>query len=108
MQKNNRKTTEKQPNIYLDEDEDKEFNKETTIVAKKDGLSLTIEQRKEEFKNSIEPFKEEYNAEMLNDFFEYWTEPNRSNTKMRFERETSWDIRRRLSRWEKHNRRTNG
>lgn len=90
-----------------DKDKDKDLLKERTIVPKK-KVSLSIEQRKEEFRKTIEPYKEEYNTVMLNDFFEYWTEPNKSNTKMRFERETSWDIRRRLSRWANYDRRAHG
>ncbi len=32
-------------------------------------------------------------------FIEYWTEPNKSNTKMRFELEKTWDLSRRIKRW---------
>jgi len=32
-------------------------------------------------------------------FAEYWTEPNKSNTKMRFEMEKTWDLSRRMKRW---------
>ncbi|MDR3266234.1 MAG: hypothetical protein LBT24_01510, partial [Tannerella sp.] len=29
----------------------------------------------------------------------YWTEPNKSHSKMRFEMEKTWDLGRRLKRW---------
>ena len=32
-------------------------------------------------------------------FIDYWTEANKSGTKMRFELEKTWDLKRRLSRW---------
>ena len=32
-------------------------------------------------------------------FIDYWTEPNKSGTKMRFELERTWHLSRRLSRW---------
>ena len=32
-------------------------------------------------------------------FIDYWTEANKSGTKMRFEMEKTWDLKRRLSRW---------
>ena len=32
-------------------------------------------------------------------FFSYWTEPNKSKTKMRFEMQKTWDTKRRLQRW---------
>tara|TARA_R100000700_G_scaffold20180_1_gene26954 strand:+ start:261 stop:1067 length:807 start_codon:yes stop_codon:yes gene_type:complete len=44
-------------------------------------------------------FHTKYTKEMRRAFFEYWTEPNRSKTKMRFELEKTWDTGRRLSRW---------
>mgnify|MGYP003630129166 CR=1 FL=1 len=33
------------------------------------------------------------------EFLNYWTEPNQSKTKMRFELERTWDLNRRLKRW---------
>jgi hypothetical protein len=41
----------------------------------------------------------DYPDEMKKAFFDYWTEPNPSKTKMRFEKETTWDLPRRLARW---------
>lgn len=78
-------------------------NKESTIVPKKDRLSLHLSKRKNDFKESLKPFVEIFGADMMNDFFSYWTEPNKSNTKMRYELEKTWDIKRRLSRWANNN-----
>lgn len=78
-------------------------NKESTIVPKKDELSLNLSKRKNNFKESLKPFVEIFGADMMNDFFSYWTEPNKSNTKMRYELEKTWDIKRRLSRWANNN-----
>lgn len=36
---------------------------------------------------------------MLRAFFDYWSEPNREKTKMRFEQQKTWDTKRRLSTW---------
>lgn len=35
----------------------------------------------------------------LQEFYDYWTEPNKSGTKMRWELEKTWDLKRRLQRW---------
>lgn len=51
------------------------------------------------FKNSLIPFKNKYQIDLLKNFFEYWTEPNPSKTKMRFELERTWSIERRLTNW---------
>lgn len=40
-----------------------------------------------------------YPEEMRKEFIAYWTEPNKSRSKMRFEQEKTWDLSRRLSRW---------
>ncbi len=74
-------------------------NKESTNVPKKDRLSLNLSKRKNNFMESLRPFVEVYGADMINDFYSYWTEPNKSGTKMRYELEKTWDVKRRLSRW---------
>ena len=61
-----------------------------------------IENRKNEFKNSLSPFLEKYGKDMLNDFFEYWTEHGYKDKKMRFEKERSFGLSRRLSTWSKN------
>lgn len=55
------------------------------------------------FKKSIEPYLQKYGREMCNDFYMYWTEPNKSKTKLRFEMQKTWDVGRRLVTWSKNN-----
>ena len=56
-----------------------------------------IKQRIVEFKNSIQQLDVDHKTK--NDFFEYWSEPNKSETKMRYELEKTWNLKRRISRW---------
>jgi len=63
-----------------------------------------LNQRKDEFKNSLTPFLDKYQKVMLNDFFEYWTEHGENDKKMRFEKQTSFGISRRLSTWAKRDK----
>lgn len=51
----------------------------------------------EEFKNSVFLF-EEYDKNMLEAFFDYWSEPNKKG-KMKWELEKTWELKRRLKRW---------
>ena len=44
-------------------------------------------------------FAARYGQEMISQFAEYWTEPNRSNTRMRFELQRTWNTSLRLARW---------
>ena len=83
----------------------KEKNISKDILKKKSritALSLSFEQRKDIFIEQVAPYTETYGASMVADFIAYWTEPNRSQTKMRYELERTWDVERRLSTWEKN------
>lgn len=57
-----------------------------------------IKEREEIFKSEVENFKN-YPSYLLKEFFEYWSEKNKSGSKMRFELEKTWDLKRRLARW---------
>lgn len=58
-----------------------------------------LELREADFKRSLEPYKGQYREAMITEFFEYWSEPNKSNTRMRYELEKTWHLGRRLARW---------
>ena len=58
-----------------------------------------MEQRKKDFGLTLQPYVEQYGRQMLSDFFRYWTEPNKSGTKMKFELERTWSIAGRLATW---------
>lgn len=58
-----------------------------------------IDSRKLKFASTLKPYLEVYGRDMLNDFYAYWTEPNKSNTKFRKELEKTWSLQRRLAKW---------
>lgn len=58
-----------------------------------------IEERKLKFASTLKPFLEKYGKDLLNEFYFYWTEPNKSNTKFRYELEKTWSLERRLHTW---------
>lgn len=64
----------------------------------------SIEERKLKFSSTLDVFVKIYGKEMMNDFYAYWTEPNKSNTKFRMEMEKAWDLKRRLGTWVKNQR----
>lgn len=82
---------------------EKNIIKETTtnVVAKKDAAKAATLSRKEAFYQSLIPFVGLYPKEMIRAFFDYWSEQNKSGTKMRFELEKTWELSRRLRTWEK-------
>lgn len=56
--------------------------------------------RQLKFKNSLREFVPTYGKEMIQNFYDYWIEPNRSATKMKWELEKTWDLKLRLIKWE--------
>lgn len=60
---------------------------------------MTIENREQSFKEQVFRLIS-FPKDILEEFFEYWSEPNKSNTKMRFELEKTWHLHRRLKRWQ--------
>jgi len=62
--------------------------------------------RKVIFQESLYPFTKKppkyngsYPPEMVKKFFDYWSEPNKSRSKMKWETEKTWELALRLSRW---------
>jgi hypothetical protein len=62
----------------------------------------SIEARAADFKRELETYA--FSPQMKQEFYDYWSEPNKSNTKMRFEQEKTWDLGRRLNRWAANNK----
>lgn len=75
-------------------------NDNVTVNKKKGDIDV----RKLKFAETLKPFLEIYGKNLCNDFYKYWTEPNRSNTKFRQEIEKTWDIARRLETWAKNDK----
>lgn len=66
-----------------------------------------INDRKLKFADTLKPFKDIYGHNLLNKFYQYWTEPNKSNTKFRQEMEKTWDVARRLETWAQNDKNFN-
>lgn len=59
----------------------------------------TLEDRAKMFEESLNPFIERYGERTVKDFLDYWSEPNKSHSRMRFELERTWDTGRRIAKW---------
>lgn len=85
--------------------ENKKEKKENTtkVVQKKETAAkaapINIDKRKDAFYESLKPFLSKYPKEMLRKFYDYWSEMNKSGTKMRFELEKTWEVSKRLATW---------
>lgn len=77
--------------IYKDKDKDKD------ILS---NIKKNLDKRMESFSAAVFQHSDKYSKEVLQKFIDYWTETNRSKSKMRFEMEKTWDITKRLPRWD--------
>ena len=74
------------------------------LKAKKKSMgspSRDLAARRTDFYQGILPFADQYDREMLNDFFQYWTELDKRRQRMRFEMQKTWETGKRLSLWER-------
>jgi len=76
-------------------------------VNVKDKLINSIDVRKLKFADTLKPFLETYGKDLLNEFYKYWTEPNRSNTRFRMELQKTWSLERRLETWARNDKNFN-
>jgi hypothetical protein len=67
-----------------------------------DKVILSIAERKINFANQLAIYKKDYSKDILNEFYLYWTEHGANDKKMRFEKQTSFDVSRRLNNWLKN------
>ena len=79
----------------------KNSSKETTtnVVSKKDAAKAATLSRKDSFYQLLVPYVGQYPKEMIRAFFDYWSELNKSGTRMRYELEKTWELPRRLATW---------
>lgn len=74
-------------------------DKKSTTINKNKEIKITnnISNRRNDFVFEVLTF--EYDESILNGFIDYWTEPNKSNTKMKFELNKTWKTALRLKNW---------
>lgn len=55
--------------------------------------------RRDYFYQSLVPYVERYGKEMIRAFYNHWSELDKSETKMRFEKQPTWEVAKRLATW---------
>ena len=76
-------------------------------VSKKAAACAAALARKQKFYDSLVQYVEKYGKEMIREFFDYWSEMNRSQTMMRFEQQRTWETARRLAMWASRDKKFN-
>ena len=82
----------------------KEKNKRKTPHPRARKSTQTLDERRQSFVDSLTPFIPTYGMEMIKAFADYWTEPNRSCSRMRFELQRTWSLPLRLATWARHDK----
>lgn len=99
---NNQNETKCKPNVNDNVNVNENIENTPNGVSKKDAAKAATLKRKEEFKTSLFPYVEKYGKEMIRAFFDYWSELNKSETKMRYEMQKTWEVNLRLATWAKN------
>jgi len=86
-------------NTSCEENEELVVKKTQTINKNKEIriTNNTISNRRNDFVFEVLTF--DYEESILNGFIDYWTEPNKSNTKMKYELNKTWKTALRLKTW---------
>ncbi|MBO4851235.1 MAG: helix-turn-helix domain-containing protein, partial [Prevotella sp.] len=82
----------------------KEKTTHTNAHACEKKQTENLEERRLQFLASLTPYHERYGQEMVTQFGDYWTEPNHSLTKMRFELQRTWSTKLRLATWARNDK----
>lgn len=83
-------------------------NKKNKILKQREEAVAYALIRKKQFYDSLIPFLNKYPKEMLKAFYDYWSEMNKSKTKMLFEFKPTFEISKRLATWHSKDSPNNG
>lgn len=70
----------------------------------KEEIAAATEKRKKKFGQDLVPYVATYGKDMIRKFYDYWSETNKSKTRMRCETEKTWDLNLRLQNWARRNK----
>ena len=76
-------------------------NADETLAHPNNKDKKDNKEKKVAFQLLIAPFVEKFGRDLCNDFYLYWTETTKDN-KLRWEKETAFDVSRRLANWKKN------
>lgn len=107
LSKKTNKKSRKISSTYVNHMENENRNKDE--IENKEEDKKSISEREKKFMAEVGEHLSTYPKEMLRAFFDYWSEKNKTETKMKFELEKTWDLTKRLARWAANNKNfTNG
>ena len=73
----------------------------------KEQVKADTDKRMKDFYTSLIPYVQTYGKQMVREFYDYWSETNKSGSKMRWEQQPTWVLERRLSYWSQRDKNYN-
>lgn len=80
--------------------EDVTFDSAISILEGKFPKPLTLQQRREMFIETMRPFVDQYERDMLNKFYLHWCKAE--GTRLKFELQDTWNMSKRLANWKRN------
>jgi hypothetical protein len=77
----------------------KKTKKKPELVIDRSKIEQRIKENKLKFYEDCKPYLEKYPKEMLRAFYNYWTELNKSGSKMKYELQQTFEVGKRLATW---------
>lgn len=82
----------------------KQANSSKGKESKGKDIKEYISKKQKVFYDQLIPYVDKYSKEMVRAFYEYWHQPNKPMTKLRWELEKAWDLESRLRYWASNDR----
>ena len=103
---NQRPTTDQQTSTTKEgiDSSGEESNKTNITRTKKTKADVAADTKKRmsDFYNSLIPYVKVYGKEMVRSFYDFWSETNKSGSRMRWEMEKTWVLEKRLQYWSRN------
>lgn len=85
------------------QEEEKRTQQCNVDCHKEERKSHSIKSRAKDFRTTLDEYVDNpYTKDMIEAFYDYWSEPTPSGKKMKFELEKTWDVSRRLRTWKRN------
>ena len=86
-----------------EQEEEKQTQQCNADRHKEERKSTSIKSRAKDFRITLDDYIDNpYTKDMIEAFYDYWSEPTPSGKKMKFELEKTWDVSRRLRTWKRN------
>lgn len=92
----NQPTTNHKQEYKKDKKEENNIKEERENIVAANAATLA---RKDIFYKTLIPHSKNISIDILRAFFDYWSEMNKSQTKMRFEFQKTWEVSKRITTW---------